>query len=377
MGQANVDEEKQEQEPEEEDDDVDMPEAKVVEEEKHDEAMIDEVSDARGQVIDALGELYNVSENKHVCLYCGSIERDHDTCEHENKIVIKNAFQLIRSAMTATTTIEDGGGEAHDGATTDDVSQEGDDAATEVEAEEEEEVESPPEHMYDRPLFMSQVGDQDEYGSYCIDGHLLAQGGPTSEDDILHIVKEALLRGCYFFACNYYDGVIFAPKYIPWLDDYEHALSFDINTVLRHQVGRKADYNGTVWLKCDDGGWVMMEDFLAYEHVWGIPHLRRNHIPFRTWDRHQERWEINYDEGRYRMQILMKVMHFCVVKGKRVRIQMLGLGVSDGTNRSSPYCVRKSIGPNIHIPPEGLIIEPIAIRAPSAHTKNGHNEVKR
>eukprot|EP00435_Cladocopium_sp_Y103_P010369 s726_g2.t1 len=76
------------------------------------------------------------------------------------------------------------------------------------------------------------------------------------------------------------------------------------------------------------------------------------------------------------MKILMRIMHACVVKGKRVRIQLLGLGVEDGVNRTSPYCVRKNIGPNIHVPPEGLIIEPIAIRAPSGHTRSGFNEVQ-
>eukprot|EP00435_Cladocopium_sp_Y103_P053725 s252_g17.t1 len=77
--------------------------------------------------------------------------------------------------------------------------------------------------------------------------------------------------------------VLFAEKYVPRLDDYEWALSYDINSALRHQIGRKSDYFGEVGLKCDDGGWVMLDDFLAYEHGWRLPHLRRHHIPFRTW----------------------------------------------------------------------------------------------
>eukprot|EP00435_Cladocopium_sp_Y103_P006431 s934_g2.t1 len=422
--QVDIEEGIPEQEPEQEGEDVDMPET-IEEEPKHDEAMRDEVNDARGQLIDALGQIYNVSESVHVCLYCGSIEHDHEGCRHENKPIIKNAFQLIRTAMNPETTTTKGDeGEVNDEAATAEVPPEGDDAPTEKGFDDdEEEAESPPEHMYERPLFMSQVGDKDEYGSYCIDGYLLAQGGPTTEDEIMNIAKEALLKGrgdkwswfdfyasypeynrdakmyqrlklpfdcnrdhkfvqilpttgCYFYACVYNDGVSFAPKYDPWLDDYEYQLSFDINSVLRHQVGRTAGRRGELGLKCDDGGWVMLEDFLAYEPVWKIPRLRRDHIPFRTWDSQARQWEINYEEGSHRLKILMRIMHSCVVRGHRVRIQMLGLGVEDGVNRGSPYCVRKSINNDTQIPPEGLIIEPLAIRAPSGHTRSGFNEVQ-
>eukprot|EP00435_Cladocopium_sp_Y103_P008612 s6463_g2.t1 len=75
----------------------------------------------------------------------------------------------------------------------------GDDAPTEKgfddEEEEEEDTETIPEHMYESPLFMSRVGDQDEYGSFCIDGFLLAQGGPTTDDEIMEIAKEAMMKG--------------------------------------------------------------------------------------------------------------------------------------------------------------------------------------
>eukprot|EP00435_Cladocopium_sp_Y103_P029299 s941_g7.t1 len=426
--QVDIEDEAPEQEPEEEGEDVDMPEA-AEGEPKHDEAMRDEVSNARGKLIDALGQIYNVSEDVQVCLYCGSIEHDHEGCEHENKQIIKNAFQLIRTAMyPETTTPKEDEGEANDEEATAEVPPEGDDAPTEKgfnddEEEEEEEAESPPEHMYERPLFMSQVGDKDEYGSFCIDGYLLAQGGPTTEDGIKNIAKEAMLKGrgdkwtwfefydnypeynrdvpmyqrlklpfdcnrdhkfvqilpttgCYFHSCNYYDGVSFAPKYDPWLDEYEFQLSFDINSVLRHQVGRTSGRRDERGLKCDDCGWVMLEDFLAYESMWRIPRLRRDHIPFRTWDTRNKQWEINYDEGRNRLKILMRIMHSCVVRGHRVRIQLLGLGVHAEVKKSSPYCVRKGITDAVNIPPEGLIIEPIAVRAPSGHSRSGFNEVQ-
>eukprot|EP00435_Cladocopium_sp_Y103_P053623 s370_g17.t1 len=413
------------QEPEEEKEDVDMPE-KEKEEPKHDEAMRDEVNDARGKLVDALGQIYNVSEDVQVCLYCGSIEHDHESCQHENKSIIKNAFQLIRTAMfPETTTAKEDEGEADDEAATAEVPPEGDDAPTEkgFDDDEEEEVESPPEHMYERPLFMSQVGDKDEYGSFCIDGFLLAQGGPTTVDEIKDIAKEAMMKGrgdkwtwsdfwnsypeynrdvkmyqrvdlpddcwadntflqilpttgCYFHNCDYYDGVSFAPKYDPWLDEYEYQLSFDINSVLRHQVGRTSGHRDGVGLKCDDSGWVRLEDFLAYETVWRIHRLRRDHIPFRTWDHHNKRWVINYEEGRNRLKILMRIMHSCVVRGNRVRIQMLGLGVDADVKLDVPYCVRKGITSDVRIPPEGLIVEPIAVRAPSGHSRSGFGEVQ-
>eukprot|EP00435_Cladocopium_sp_Y103_P063988 s634_g25.t1 len=80
-----------------------------------------------------------------------------------------------------------------------------------------------------------------------------------------------------------------------------------------------------------------------------------------------EQFELNVMKHR---EEAMSQRALALNESKRVRIQMLGLGVEDGVNRTSPYCVRKGI------PPQGLIIEPIAIRAPSAHTKNGFNEVQ-
>eukprot|EP00435_Cladocopium_sp_Y103_P064742 s354_g26.t1 len=410
-----------EQEPADDDEDVNMA-AKDEEMPKNDDAMRDEVNSSRGKIADAIGFIYNASEEVQVCLYCGSIEHDHEECRHENKGIIKNAFQLIRDTMFPVTTEEEKKGDEED-----EAPQEGDDAPTEKgfddEEEEEEEIESPPEHMYESPLFMSRVGDQDEYGSYCIDGFLLAQGGPTTHDEIMEIAKEAMMKGrgdrwswadfwdsypehnrdiemykrvklpegCwsdhmflqiipttgdYFFGCDYYDGVKYAPKSDPWLDPYEYQLSFDINSVLRHQVGRTSGHTQNLGLKCDDSGWVMLEDFLDYESMWRIHRLRHDHIPFRSWDNRNQRWRINYEEGRYRLRILMKIMHSCVVRGHRVRIQILALGVNPTANLEMPYCVRKRILSPDLIPQDGLLVEPIAVRAPSGHSKSAFGEVK-
>eukprot|EP00435_Cladocopium_sp_Y103_P074143 s631_g47.t1 len=188
-----------EQEP---DDDEDVPMAEKDEEiPKTDDAMQEEVTSSRGEIADAIGFIYNASERVQICLYCGSIEHDHEECQHENKAIIKNAFQLIRDTMFPDVTEEAKKDDEEDevGEPASQDPQEGDDAPTEKgfddEEEEEEDAESPPEHMYESPLFMSRVGDQDEYGSFCIDGFLLAQGGPTTDDEIMEIAKEAMMKG--------------------------------------------------------------------------------------------------------------------------------------------------------------------------------------
>eukprot|EP00435_Cladocopium_sp_Y103_P036926 s488_g9.t1 len=189
-----------EQEPADDDEDVPMAE-KDEEIPKTDDAMQEEVTSSRGEIADAIGFIYNASERVQVCLCCGSIEHDHEECRHENKAIIKNAFQLIRDTMFPAATEEEKKGDEEDEVDepAPQVPQEGDDAPTEKgfddEEEEEEEAESPPEHMYESPLFMSRVGDQDEYGSFCVDGFLLAQGGPTTDDEIMEIAKEAMMKG--------------------------------------------------------------------------------------------------------------------------------------------------------------------------------------
>eukprot|EP00435_Cladocopium_sp_Y103_P046663 s1145_g13.t1 len=188
-----------EQEP---DDDEDVPMAEKDEEiPKTDDAMQEEVTSSRGEIADAIGFIYNASERVQVCLYCGSIEHDHEECQHENKAVIKNAFQLIRDTMFPNVTEEEKKDDEEDevGEPASQDPQEGDDAPTEKgfddEEEGEEDTETIPEHMYESPLFMSRVGDQDEYGSFCIDGFLLAQGGPTTDGEIMEIAKEAMMKG--------------------------------------------------------------------------------------------------------------------------------------------------------------------------------------
>ena len=49
--------------------------------------------------------------------------------------------------------------------------------------------------MHDVPIYMSEVGDRDELGQFCIAGQRVDEGGPTSRGQIDAVVREALMRG--------------------------------------------------------------------------------------------------------------------------------------------------------------------------------------
>lgn len=51
-----------------------------------------------------------------------------------------------------------------------------------------------------------------------------------------------------------------------------------------------------------------------------------------------------------------------------MRIQILAFVALPSINRSSEYARKHSIDANTVMPPEGLVVEPIAVRAPSGHT---------
>ena len=78
-----------------------------------------------------------------------------------------------------------------------------------------------------------------------------------------------------------------------------------------------------------------------------------------------------------RMKILFKIMHRCVVKGRRVRVQVLAFGINQGANVADAYLRRRGVTADTVIPEDGLLIEPIVVRTPSGHTAPmGQNEVR-
>eukprot|EP00435_Cladocopium_sp_Y103_P038975 s3212_g10.t1 len=188
-----------------------------------------------------------------------------------------------------------------------------------VDDDEEEEEAAKQDHMYEQPIFMSEVGDRDEYVEYCIVSEL---------------------------------------------------------TALRHQVGRQPEHFHDFGMRCDDAGLVKLDDFLGYEHMWRNRIYRNSHRIYRWWNGHDERWEVDPDEAQYRMQMLMKIMHHCVVSGKRVRTQILAFGVANQVNRAPRHCREHNITDELDISEDGLIVEPTAVRAPSGHSRPARHEVK-
>ena len=94
-------------------------------------------------------------------------------------------------------------------------------------------------------------------------------------------------------------------------------------------------------------------------------------------NRETGREEIDRDMAQFRLRTLFKIMHHSVVYGRRVRIQMLAFGVMPDVNREHSYIKRCKVTPDTVIPEDGPLLEPIAVRAPSAHTSgNNWYEVK-
>ena len=70
-------------------------------------------------------------------------------------------------------------------------------------------------------------------------------------------------------------------------------------------------------------------------------------------------------------------MHHNVVDGRRVRVQVLAFGIMPGVDLDAPYIRRSRVTADTVIPSDGLLLEPIAVRAPSGHMHtNNWYEVK-
>eukprot|EP00435_Cladocopium_sp_Y103_P050690 s495_g15.t1 len=54
---------------------------------------------ARQKLLDALGQIYSVSEKDTVCPFCGSTKHDHAGCEHPNKAQIAKTLKGIRKTL--------------------------------------------------------------------------------------------------------------------------------------------------------------------------------------------------------------------------------------------------------------------------------------
>eukprot|EP00435_Cladocopium_sp_Y103_P002202 s7222_g1.t1 len=146
---------------------------------------------------------------------------------------------------------------------------------------------------------------RDESGRFCINGRDVSSEGPTSRDALNDVIRDAVVRGggdtwkardfmgayedtnlhkamyrriqvpadgflqiipntgCHFHAYEFYNGVEFSRDYKfgndNKLEPYEDEVSTALNRCLRHHTG-KVMFNPRYGLKCDDAGWVDIDD---------------------------------------------------------------------------------------------------------------------
>ena len=117
-------------------------------------------------LLGALGDFFTASEDVNVCIYCGSTKHTHDECEDPKRADIKKALDAVRTALEG----ESSGSDV-------DMKQEGEKTKEEPGKADESKGPAEPDtartgeyHWYDDSRLMSEVGDLDEQGRFCIDG---------------------------------------------------------------------------------------------------------------------------------------------------------------------------------------------------------------
>ena len=80
-------------------------------------------------------------------------------------------------------------------------------------------------------------------------------------------------------------------------------------------------------------------------------------------------------EAGRRMSILFKVMFHCARYGRRVREQILAFGIYPDIDRNSETCRSNYVDQNTKIPDEGLLLYPVAVRAPTVNKLSLVNDV--
>ena len=336
-------------------------------------------------LLDALGDFFTASEDVNVCIYCGSTKHTHDECEDPKRADIKKALDAVRAALEG----ESSGSDV-------DMEQEGEKTKEEPGKADESKGPAEPDtartgeyHWYDDSRLMSEVGDLDEQGRFCIDGRDIVCEGPRTSNDLNEVIRDAIMRGggdiwkvpdflaaytdkntrkplykrveapmdgflkivpntgCHFFSYKFYSGVEYGVDYRfgqrNKLSEYEDKVSTDLNRILRHHVGRASEPQS---LPCDDAGWVPINDVLQNEAIWRHERLRWPHaflIP-RGKERIQENWD--EQEAMFRLQTLFKIMFYCARYGRRVREQVLAFGIFPDIDRNS-----KPVSVTVYRPP--------------------------
>ena len=142
-------------------------------------------------LLDALGDFFTASEDVNVCIYCGSTKHTHDECEDPKRADIKKALDAVRAALEG----ESSGSDV-------DMEQEGEKTKEEPGKADESKGPAEPDtartgeyHWYDDSRLMSEVGDLDEQGRFCIDGRDIVCEGPRTSNDLNEVIRDAIMRG--------------------------------------------------------------------------------------------------------------------------------------------------------------------------------------
>eukprot|EP00435_Cladocopium_sp_Y103_P044734 s118_g12.t1 len=157
-------------------------------------------------------------------------------------------------------------------------------------------------------------------------------------DGFLQIIPNT---GCHFHAYEFYNGVEFSRDYKfgnnNKLEPYEDEVSTALNRCLRHHAG-KVMFNPRYGLKCDDAGWVDIDDLLKYETIWKQDKTRVPHIYLAPLNQGHDKRRWNGDEVMYRFQTLFRIMFHSARYGNRVREQILAFGIGQVvTNKDIPF----------------------------------------
>ena len=265
---------------------------------------------------------------------------------------------------------------------------------------------------------MSEVGDLDEAGKFCIEGRDIVNEGPRSREDLNDIIRDAIVRGggdvwkvpdfmasytdtnirkrmynrieapmdgflkivpttgCFFHNYEFYSGVEVGMNYKfennNKLEPYEEEVSTALNKILRHQVGKASERQSLV---CDDAGWVPIDDVLKCEGIWRNDRTRRPHTFLAPRGRGDDKYLWNKEEATYRLKTLFRIMFHCARYGRRVREQILACGIYPDIDRSSGTCTSNNVSVETEIPEEGLLLYPVAVRSPTGHKDGGINDV--
>jgi hypothetical protein len=126
---------------------------------------------------------------------------------------------------------------------------------------------------------------------------------------------------------------------------------------------------------CDDAGWVPIDDVLRCEGIWRCERSRRPHTFLARYGQADNKDNWDEQEAEFRLQTLFPIMFYCARYGRRVREQVLAFGIYPDIDRSSETCQCNNVSVATEIPEEGLLLYPVAVRAPTGHkdTQNIHD----